>query len=204
MASNKAKSSDGVRTDRQVELLDKLEVIFLEEGFRRLTIGELASRLKCSKRTIYELAPSKQELVLLVMDRWLMRIRSMGRAGMLKHTDPVDRIEAYLEPGVSESIRAGSQFLADVQSSPPAHSILELHQRERTQVLRDILDDGKTRGRFRAFHSALVAEVFLASVARINEPSVLGAANLGFSEAFSEFFGLILHGIVDESKSPPN
>jgi hypothetical protein len=48
----------------------------------------------------------------------------------------------------------------------------------------------------------LVAEVFLASVGRINEPALLDETRLGFSEAFSEFFQLILHGIVkDDAKS---
>jgi hypothetical protein len=80
--------------------------------------------------------------------------------------------------------------------------MLEAHQKERTQVLKDILADGVRRGRFRRLNPALVAEVFLASVGRINEPALLDETRLGFSEAFGEFFQLILHGIVkDDAKS---
>jgi AcrR family transcriptional regulator len=125
--------------ERHEKIIADLEAIFLEEGFRKRTINDLSMRLKCSKRTLYEIAPSKQELALLVMERWLERIRH----------------------------------------------------------LREILDDGIRRGRFRGFHSQLVAEVFLAAVGRINEMAVLQAPQISLSEAFAELFQLILHGIVE-------
>ena len=183
--------------DRHRAIVDALETIFLEEGFRSVTIGDLATRLKCSKRTLYEIAPSKQELVLVAMELWLERIRHLGWAGALEHDDPRKRIVAYLEPGVSQSRKAGPVFLEDLQSFRPALALLEAHQRQRMQVLRDILDDGIKRGRFRKLHSPLVAEMFLASVARINEPDFLAAAGMTFSDAFAAFFDLFMHGIIE-------
>ena len=46
-------------------------------GFATLTMAELAARLNCSLRTLYALAPSRDELVLVVVDRNLWRV---GRA----------------------------------------------------------------------------------------------------------------------------
>lgn len=183
--------------ERHEKIIADLEAIFLEEGFRKRTINDLSMRLKCSKRTLYEIAPSKQELALLVMERWLERIRHLGWVGALEFDDPVKRIEAYLSPGVSESRQASRQFMEDVQTFRPALALLEAHQRERTNILREILDDGIRRGRFRGFHSQLVAEVFLAAVGRINEIAVLQAPQISLSEAFAELFQLILHGIVE-------
>ena len=184
--------------ERHERLVADLEVIFLEEGFRRCRISELAERLKCSKRTLYEVAASKQELVLLVIERWLERVRQLGWSGALEHEDPAKRISAYLSPGVTESRRASRAFLEDIQTLRPALLVLEAHQRERAKVLREILDDGIRRGRFRPFHTKLVAEIFLAAVSRINEPKVLEAAQLTFSDAFGELFDLILNGIIKD------
>ena len=182
--------------ERHRDIAEALEMIFLEEGFRDVTVGELAARLKCSKRTLYELAPSKQELFVLIVERWLDRIRHLGWAGALEYDDPQQRIIAYLEPGVSQSRLASRRFLQDLQSFRPAYMLLEAHQRERTGVLRDIVEDGIKRGRFRKLHAPLVAEVFLAAVGRMNEPDFLENAGISYSNAFSEVYDLFLKGLI--------
>ena len=182
--------------ERHRDIAEALEKVFLEEGFRDVTVGDLAARIKCSKRTLYEIAPSKQELFVLIVERWLDRIRHLGWAGALEHDDPEKRIIAYLEPGVSQSRLASRRFLKDLQSFRPAYLILEAHQRERTSVLRDIVEDGIRRGRFRKLHAPLVAEVFLAAVGRMNEPDFLENAGISFSDAFSELYDLFLRGLI--------
>jgi AcrR family transcriptional regulator len=54
-------------TDRQREILDEMEDL-VAGGFADLTMAELAARLNCSLRTLYALAPSRDELVLIVID----------------------------------------------------------------------------------------------------------------------------------------
>ena len=56
---------------RQAELLDQLGDLLAVEGFRTLTVGELADRLRCSRRTLYTLAASRNELVALALARLL-------------------------------------------------------------------------------------------------------------------------------------
>ena len=190
----------GLVSERQRDLVEALEQLFLEEGFRDVTVDELATRLKCSKRTLYELAPSKQELFLFIVERWLDRIRHLGWAGALEHDDPEKRIIAYLDPGVTQSRAASRRFLEDMRSYRPALALLEAHQRERTGVLRDIVEDGMRRGRFRRLHAALVAEVFLAAVSRLNEPDFLENAGISFSDGFSELYELFLNGLFSQSR----
>lgn len=186
-------------SDRQKELLAELEALFFASGFRTITVDEIAARLKCSKRTLYEIAPSKQELFILVIESWLDRIRHLGWQGALKHDDPEQRVMAYLEPGVVESRPASRQFLADLQSYRPALALLEAHQAQRTNVLMEIIDDGIRRGRFKPFHSALVAEIFLAAVNRINEPTMLERTGVEFSQAFDELFRILTTGLFRDA-----
>ncbi|MBK8630602.1 MAG: TetR/AcrR family transcriptional regulator [Sphingomonadales bacterium] len=186
-------------SDRQKELLADLEALFFASGFRTITVDEIAARLKCSKRTLYEIAPSKQELFVLVIESWLDRIRHKGWQGALKHDDPEQRMMAYLEPGVIETRAASRQFLADLQSYRPALTLLEAHQAQRTNVLMEIIEDGISRGRFKPFHSALVAEIFLAAVNRINEPAMLEQTGVEFSQAFDEFFRILTTGLFRDA-----
>ena len=58
-------------TVRQLEILDTLDESVLGGGFSDLTMAEIAKRMTCSLRTLYGIAPSKEELVLAVADRHL-------------------------------------------------------------------------------------------------------------------------------------
>ena len=64
---------------RQLELLDELEARLLQDGLADLTMAEIAALVGCSLRTFYGIAPSKDELLLTVVDRRLHRI---GRAAI--------------------------------------------------------------------------------------------------------------------------
>ena len=57
-------------TKRHSEIIDSLEKM-LEKGVPDLTMSEIASKLKISLRTLYEIAPSKNKLILMTMDNIL-------------------------------------------------------------------------------------------------------------------------------------
>ena len=56
---------------RLERLLEELEHVFLHDGFLHFRTEELARRLHCSKRALYQIAPSREELFELVVERWL-------------------------------------------------------------------------------------------------------------------------------------
>ena len=51
------------RRDRRNQIVDGLEEVFLKEGFRKVRIEELASRLRCSRQTLYRLAPIQTDFL---------------------------------------------------------------------------------------------------------------------------------------------
>ncbi|MCY4344691.1 MAG: TetR/AcrR family transcriptional regulator [Gammaproteobacteria bacterium] len=173
-----------------------METIFLREGFRGLTIDSLAKRLRCSNRTLYEIAPSKEEMFLVVLDRWLERIRHLGQEGAMAQSDPIKRVEAFLEPGVTETREASAAFVEDVRFYLPAKQMLGRHQEERMKVLESMVSEGIRQGSFREVHAYLVSEVLLSAVTRIDEIDFQSRAGLTFSEAFGELYDLFLHGLV--------
>lgn len=190
------------RAARDDLLLDRLEAIFLAEGFRALGVGDLAARLRCSRRTLYELAPSKQELFLLVLDRFLRRIRALGRERAAREPDLGRRVEALLEPGITETRQASEAFSADIQSSAPARRLMDDHQRQRMQLLREIVEQGSRGGVFRGLHPTLVAEVMIAAVGRVRQPDFLLDTGLTMSEAFAECSRLLRHGLLHTDGEP--
>lgn len=185
---------------RAESVLDGLEHIFLAEGFRRVTIGELATRLHCSRRTLYSLAPSKEAMFLRVLDRLLRRIDDMGRAAAQSSGRLQRRIAGFIAPGSTELHDASPALFADIASCAPARRRLDSHQAARRDQLRELIEEGVRSGKFRNIHSALAAEVMFASYRCVVEPAFLRRASLSLPEAAQELHDLLLHGLFHSKR----
>jgi AcrR family transcriptional regulator len=67
------KKNTKIYTKRHYEIIDALEKL-LEKGVPDLTMSEIAKKLKISLRTLYEIAPSKDQLILMTMDNILKKL----------------------------------------------------------------------------------------------------------------------------------
>jgi AcrR family transcriptional regulator len=181
---------------RAQQTLAALEQIFLRDGFRRVSVRELAARLRCSRRTLYELAPSKEDLFVRVLEVFLQRIREKGDAQAAAAPDLAARIEHYLAPGITEVARASNVFFADVAALPTAKRMLEEHQRRRIAGLRGLVTEGVRRGIFRGLDPHLVAEVFIGAYRLVSQPDFLAASKLSMTEAYAELSRLLRHGLL--------
>jgi AcrR family transcriptional regulator len=183
---------------RQVEIFDQLQDLFLDEGFRHLTIADLVDRLHCSRRTLYSLAPSREELVLIVIDRLLTRMSYDARARAEACAHPGDAIAAYLDTGVTTLRRAQPAFTEDLESYLPTKHLYDRHLGVALDTLGKLVEDGIARGTFRSYHPPLVAEILDASVDRIRRPEVLARAGVSMSQALAELSELIRRGLVKD------
>jgi len=196
MSSQAEKLPPAARLPRAARTIDALEEILLREGYRRVSVGELAECLRCSRRTLYEIAPTKEDLFLAVLDRFLARIRDMGDAAAADAPDLPTRIERFLAPGITETQRASAVFFADVAALPAAKRLLDDHQRRRMHGIRDLVAEGARRGVFRGIDPHLVAEVFTSAYRRVSQPDFLAASSLSMAEAYAELSHLLRHGLL--------
>lgn len=181
---------------RSAELLNTLEAIILADGFARLSVAEIAASLECSKRTIYELAATKNDLVLMSVARFFERIRLDAAIAITKTDNPAQQIFEYLQVGVRAAQRLSPQAVADIHKWEPARKIWQEHVRMRVDGLRELIDHGISLGVFRNIKSNLVAEIVFASINRLREPDFYANTNISISEAFQEFYRLLLAALV--------
>jgi len=186
---------DALSISREEQLLEELETIFLRDGFRDVTVDQLARTLHCSKRSLYALAPSKEELFLRVFDRYLSRLRedcNRGAAGV----SPEQAFVPYLMPAIDAARKLSATLIRDMTAYAPANEMWERHQRDRMAGLRTLVQRCVDDGIFRNANANLVAEVVAASLRRIREPRFLAASKLSYREAVAELYGLLLHGLL--------
>ncbi len=181
---------------RLQEICGGLEEIFFREGYRRVTVGELASRLHCSRRALYRLAPRKEELFLLVLNRLLRRIERAGEEGIDRASDSAERITAMIRPGITEPMGCTATFFADIAGLPAAKRLLEQHQEERLNRLRELIEQGVSRKECRALHGEVAAQAMLAAYRAITDPKFLMTVDVSLGDALQEAQDLFLHGLL--------
>jgi AcrR family transcriptional regulator len=180
---------------RHVEILDGLETIVLTEGFRDLTVGTIAQRLQCSRRTLYEIADSKEELVLVVIDRVLRRLARVAHDAARREDGLLERLRAFLTKGLTELHRATLTFSEDLAAFPEAADLLAAHFRYAHGIVESMLLEGINSGEFRTIHPRIAAETFDAAMRRLLEPTVLRDSGVSFAEAVAEYLTLFTDGI---------
>jgi AcrR family transcriptional regulator len=181
-------------------LVEDLENVFLAEGFLHFSTEELAARLRCSKRTLYMLAPSREALFELVIERFLSKIRERGEATAQRAKNFVETVTGYLNVAVEATRRAGQKFVRDLAVFPAGHQRLMRHQRERIAGLERLIEAGRAHGAFRDVHPKLVAEVLLLAVARMADPDFLASVDLSMSKAFEELYKIFSYGIISQDE----
>jgi AcrR family transcriptional regulator len=181
-------------TDRQRQILDEMEDL-VAGGFAELTMAELASRLNCSLRTLYALAASRDELVLMVIDRSLWRIGRQARDAIGDDLAPLDAIRAYLEAATVAVSGWTGGFARDLAAVPAAQHLQDDHNEYLFAVTRTLLDLAVERGDIAPVDTAAVARV-LAGLGRFfSGPAVIPTLRSSPKEAADEVVDLIIGGL---------
>ncbi|EHN12917.1 Transcriptional regulator TetR family [Patulibacter medicamentivorans] len=180
---------------RQEEVIDTVETLFRREGLRGVRMGDLATAANCSRSTLYEIAPSKEDLFLLVLDRMMRRISLRGAAAINEASSNMDRIRAMLTSGALDFADLGPRYLDAVRSHPPARMLLD----HWIAVCRDMLEDLIARAiaehEIRPVNGRVVAEVMFASVLTFTDPDFTRTSRVTTADALGGMVDLLLNGL---------
>ena len=185
---------------RSEEILDALEALILSEGFARLSVSEIASSLRCSKRTLYELAPSKKMLVLLALGKFFSRIRQEADDLSKNNLDSSRLVYEYLQVGEHASERLSQGLVVDMAEWEPARILWQQHIRLRIDGLFQIIDNGVKEGVFRQVSPAFMAEMVFAGINRLREPDFNDCTGLTIAEGFHELYLMLLHALISDGR----
>lgn len=185
---------------RHREILDQLETVFLDEGFAVVTVAQLAASVGCSRRTLYELAPSKDALVLIVLDRFLHRV---GRTA-LDTIDPdasmAEQLRSYIN-GALELQRLTTAFADDLADDPAARRLLDRHFRYVMSVSESLIERGIDAGEFRRVSPGVAAGMLAGSGLYFSQPGILEDVGMTRDQASLEMTDIILQSILLQTAS---
>jgi AcrR family transcriptional regulator len=181
---------------RQLELLDELEEKLVREGLGDLTMAEIAALVGCSLRTLYEIAPSKDELLLTIVDRRLHRIGRAAIEALDATMSPLDALRAYLK-ATNEAVQPEAVALAaDLAKVAGTGRLLSAHEAYLTAVTQSLLDRAVADGQIAPVDTASVAHVLGGLGGEFARPEVAEIAEASPKETADAIAELILQGLV--------
>jgi AcrR family transcriptional regulator len=127
-------------TKKHYETVEDLEKL-LEKGVPEITMSEIASKLKISLRTLYEIAPSKDELILMTMDNILMRLGKHALDSVSNIKSPIEKLEKYLYI-VNEAVGPKfNAFLKDIEKINGSQKMADYHVNFISNYTQKLLND---------------------------------------------------------------
>lgn len=185
---------------RDSEFMDRLTDLLLVEGISELTVGAIAARLRCSKRRLYELAPSKEELFCLVAQSFFDKTLREADRVAADRNDLAAALCDCLGVGAEAAQRVGLPFLRDMEASDRARAIFDGYHQARSERIRVLIDTGVEEGVFVPCHGELVTQMLLSATMVLRRPAFLSGVGLSLEEAFGEMYRVLLGGLVARSQ----
>ncbi|MCY4492740.1 MAG: hypothetical protein OXB92_02640 [Acidimicrobiaceae bacterium] len=199
-------------TPRQREILDDLTEL-VRDGFSHLTMADLAMHLNCSLRTLYGLAESRSELVLMATDRYLWNIgraatkaltrqckhstacRGSGYARRMQSYRPLEAIRVYLLAANVAVSRTTPAFARDLNAIVGGPELFAAHNNYLVDVTRELLDVAVEQGEIAAVDTSVVARALAGLGRQFSEPEVVASLTVSPKDAADEVLDIILNGL---------
>ncbi|MEV4290876.1 enoyl-CoA hydratase-related protein [Nonomuraea bangladeshensis] len=188
-------SPDRSRT-RPEETLAQLRELFLAEGFASFNIGDLAERLRCSRTTLYAVAPSKEQIVVAVVRSFFKTATERIEARVAASGDPARQLAVYLEAVAAELQPASAAFLADVAAFGPANEVYQENTRFAAERVRSLVTEGVRAGVLRSVHAPFVGAAVAEVMNSIQRGALQSATGFDAAQAYRHLADLVLAGLT--------
>ncbi|MDN5726506.1 MAG: TetR/AcrR family transcriptional regulator [Propionibacteriales bacterium] len=179
-------------TGRQDQLRRQLVELVLAEGFAHLTVDDYAARLRCSKRTLYTLATSKEQLATLSVREFFRAATSQVEAALARLRTPATRLTGYLDAIAAALQPASVEFLTDVTDFGPTRELYQVNTDRAAARVAELINDGVRAKAFRTVSAAFVGDLVASTMRRILSGEVSRATGLTDAQCYAELSTLVM------------
>lgn len=199
------KTGRSLPDERRGALLGRLEELILAQGFRDLTLDQVAAKLRCSKSALYALAASKEQLVTTVVKQFFRDATTRVEGKTASITDPREQVATYLAAVGDEMRRMSPGCYEDMVHFPVTRDIYDLNSRSAAERVREMIQAGIKQGVFRSVHARFVGETVSVLIESIQHGGLLERVGLSSGDAYAELSSLVLGTLSNGSgpQTPP-
>ncbi len=173
---------------------------FIQNGFYKISMDEIASSLRISKKTIYKYFPSKNKLVDAAVGAYQREIKKRINKIISEQDNSILKIKSLSKFFANLSLEINPKILVDIQTYRP--DLWKKIDDFRTNVIQevwiDIIENGKKEKCIVNKPTEIIIIVILSSLRTVINPSFLLNHNYSIKEAFEITFEIIISGILTE------
>lgn len=181
---------------RRDELVRELASLFLDEGFLEFGIGDLATRLQCSRSTLYTVASSKEQIVLAALRHFFREATTRIEDKVAREGDLGERLSVYLRAVAEELAPAGPAFYRDLADYPPGREIYADNTRYASERVGRLVAEAVESGRMRRVDAGFVGSAVSSVMASIQAGEVRQRTGMDDAEAYAALADLVLEGLM--------
>jgi AcrR family transcriptional regulator len=187
-------------TDMKAKILATAEEMFMQHGYSKVTMEEIASGLGISKKTLYRFFPNKKELLReLMSERQCEFMEHVEEIWKREDLDFVGKFRDTLDFVGQRSSRMNK--FQDIQRIEP-EIWKEIHDFKKEKILdrvRRLFEAGFETGIFRSdVDRDIVILVYTNAVESVVNPDVLSELPCTAGQAFEAISKIIFEGILTE------
>ncbi|MBU5676513.1 TetR/AcrR family transcriptional regulator [Alkaliphilus sp. MSJ-5] len=151
-------------------LIEKAEELFIELGYKSVSMDQIAEAAGISKMTIYKYFSSKEELFLNILqsigDRSFIYIEDQ----MKKIDGTIEKIDFLLHFNVEYSKQFSLTFYKDIMDNPYIIDRLMKEKKRMSKIIfEDIIRNGVERGEIRDVDEAFMANMLITLIDSISK-----------------------------------
>ena len=183
-----------IYTKRHHEIIDALERL-LEQGVPELTMSEIAKKLKISLRTLYEIAPSRDKLILMTMDNILKKLGKFAMDSVEDIDSPINKLEKYLFI-VNQAVGPKfDRFLIDMEKINGSKTTADYHENFIKNYIKKLLEDAIEKKEIKSI-DVKAFSILLGGIGReFFKEKNKNSINLTPEESANSITSIILNGI---------
>ena len=188
----------------EIRIIEAATNRFMDAGLYKVTMDEIASDLRMSKKTVYKFFPSKEDLLKAIVHTMLKKIESEVQAITTSEKSFEEKFISILNLVGKILRRLSRPFMTDIQRfAPGLWKEIETFRREKVfSKIQQIFRQAKKEGVFREdLDPDLFFLVLTNAVQGIMNPHVLSLQPFSAEEAFKGIFRILYEGaLTDEAR----
>ena len=193
-------------TTQETEIRDRILEFsrekFMQSGFSKVTLDEIASDLGMSKKTLYKYFESKEQLLSECISQSIQTIDEKSNQIIQSDKPVTDKVASLVTLIGSQFGRLSKIGAGDLQKNAPDQWIrIETFRREKMLTrVGGLIAQGRSEGLIRAdIPEQLVLLILLSAVQGIVTPEVLMQHSFSVHDAMRAIFTTVFEGILTEN-----